>query len=44
VPVEIQSAKGLEKVMLSKQPMTLVSSTLPVIDPRVYYLKKVILE
>jgi hypothetical protein len=35
---------GVKKISLSKTPMKFESTTLPVIDEKVYYLKKVILE
>lgn len=44
VPVEIVTDTGSQKIMLAKKSVDVESKTLPVIDPNVYYLKKVIVE
>jgi aminopeptidase N len=44
IPVEVTTDTGLKKIALSKTPVKFESTTLPVIDEKVYYLKKVILE
>ncbi len=44
LPFEIATSTGVQKMVLGKTPITLVSATQPVVDPNVYYLKKVILE
>ncbi|MGC4100756.1 M1 family metallopeptidase [Ferruginibacter sp.] len=44
LPVDIVTDKGVQKMTLSKKPITITSATLPQVDPDMYYLKKVILE
>ena len=44
LPVEIAYGSATQKVQLSKKPFTIVSESMPVIDPNVYYLKKVVIE
>lgn len=44
LPVMIKTDAGIKRVMLDKKGMTVKSSTTPVIDPDIYYLKRVILE
>lgn len=44
VPIDIQTDKGLERMNLDAKGITVESSTAPVIDPKVFYFKKVILE
>lgn len=44
VPVDIYTSEGLQRVMVNKDKMKMTSTTLPIIDPNVYYLKRVILE
>jgi hypothetical protein len=44
LPFEITTSAGTQKMILGKKPMMITSAVLPVIDPNVYYLKKVILE
>jgi aminopeptidase N len=44
IPSEVVTDKGTQKVTLNKNPITLESTTLPMVDPNVYYLKKVIVE
>jgi aminopeptidase N len=44
VPVEITTDSGTQKFMIGKKAVNVDSKSLPVIDPKVYYLKKVILE
>lgn len=44
IPLEIATNTGKTRIMIGKDPVMITSDTLPVIDPNVYYLKKVILE
>lgn len=44
IPVEVTTDAGVKKIFLSKTPVKFESKMLPVIDEKVYYLKKVILE
>ncbi len=44
LPIEITTSDGKQKILINKKPVSITSSTLPVIDPDVYYLKRVILE
>jgi aminopeptidase N len=44
LPIQIQTSEGLKTMMVGKDKTTLKSTTAPVIDPNVYYLKRVILE
>lgn len=44
LPVEILTDAGNQTITLSKKPQIITSKTMPVIDPDVYYLKKVIAE
>lgn len=44
VPIDIQTDKGITRMQLDTNGITLESSTPPVIDPTVFYFKKVILE
>jgi aminopeptidase N len=44
IPIEVSTDSGLQKMTIGKNHLIFESKTLPVIDPKVYYLKKVILE
>lgn len=44
VPIDIQTDKGIERMTLDAKEVSVESSTPPVIDPKVFYFKKVILE
>lgn len=44
VPIEVQTDSGVQKITLSKEGSTIKSATMPVVDPKVYYLKRVIYE
>lgn len=44
VPIDVRTDAGTRRVTLSAQGMTVTSKTVPVIDPEVYYIKRVILE
>ena len=44
LPVEIVTDKGSQRVMVDKKGVVVNSATLPLVDPRVFYLKKVIYE
>lgn len=43
-PIDIQTDAGTKRVTLSKEGITINSATTPVIDPEVFYLKRVIYE
>ena len=42
IPIDIQTDSGIQRVMVDKKGTTITSKTDIVIDPRVFYLKKVI--
>ena len=44
LPVEVVTSKGLEKVIVGKKPVTVISDILPTVDPDSYYLKKIVIE
>ena len=44
LPVEIVTDKGSQRVMVDKKGVVISSATMPMVDPRVFYLKKVIYE
>jgi hypothetical protein len=43
-PIDIQTDAGTKRITLDKEGTTITSSTTPVIDPEVFYLKRVIYE
>jgi aminopeptidase N len=44
LPIEIQTDSGIQKIILDKKGTKVKSATMPVVDPKVYYLKKVTYE
>ena len=44
LPIDIQTETGLERKMIDQEGIKIISNTVPVADPKVYYLKRVILE
>jgi len=44
LPVDIVTDKGVQRVMLSKKPITIRSAVLPQVDADCYYLKKLVIE
>ncbi len=40
LPLEISTVNGTEKIILGKEKIVINSSTIPEIDPRGWYLKK----
>jgi hypothetical protein len=44
LPIEIVTSSGKQKIKIGKTAVTVTSKTLPIIDPDVFYLKKVIIE
>jgi len=44
LPVEVTTSAGTQRMELGKKPVKITSDTQPVIDEKVYYLKRVILE
>jgi len=44
IPIEAITSAGKQKIVISKTPITITSTSLPILDQDVYYLKKVIVE
>jgi len=44
IPIEVVTSAGKKKITISKTPVTITSTSLPVLDQDVYYLKKIIVE
>lgn len=44
IPMEIQTSEGLKTYSLDDKLLAIKSTTVPVIDPKVFYIKRVILE
>lgn len=44
IPMDVITDAGPQRLIIGKNAVTISSKTMPVIDPRVYYLKKVIIE
>jgi len=44
LPIDIETDSGIKRTSVDDKGITIESSSWPVIDPKVYYLKKVILE
>ena len=44
LPVDISTDKGLERLIVDEKGLVLKSKTLPVVDPKGYYLKKVTID
>jgi aminopeptidase N len=44
LPMDLTTDSGTTRIILSKKPVVVVSKTLPVLDSRVFYLKKVVYE
>jgi hypothetical protein len=44
LPIDVITDKGSQKIMADKKGVVITSATLPMIDPDMYYLKKVIYE
>jgi aminopeptidase N len=44
LPMDIQTDAGIARMNIDKKGITVTSKTQPVVDPKTYYLKKVILE
>lgn len=44
VPIDVQTDSGIQRIMVDKKPVTVSSKSSLVIDPKVFYLKKVIIE
>jgi aminopeptidase N len=44
IPVDIVTNEGTKRLTIGKTPVEFTSTTPPVIDPKVYYLKRVIIE
>ena len=44
IPIEVLTSTGKQKILISKNPITIMSTSLPILDQDVYYLKKIIVE
>jgi len=44
IPIDVVTSTGKQKIVISKTPVTITSTSLPMLDQDVYYLKKVIVE
>jgi aminopeptidase N len=44
IPMEVVTSSGKQKISISKTPVTITSTTFPLLDQDVYYLKKIIVE
>lgn len=44
IPIEVITDAGQQRLIIGKNAVTITSKTMPVIDSRVYYLKKVVIE
>lgn len=44
IPLQITTSSGLETITASEKPVSVNSTTLPVIDPNMYYLTKIVIE
>jgi hypothetical protein len=44
LPMDVETDSGTERIMLNKKGVVLNSTTLPQVDPEMFYLKKVVLE
>jgi aminopeptidase N len=44
VPIDVQTDAGIRRIMVDKKPVTVSGKSPVVIDPKVFYLKKVIME
>jgi hypothetical protein len=42
IPIDVQTDSGIQRVMVDKKETTITSKTEILIDPKVFYLKKVI--
>lgn len=44
IPIDVQTDKGIQRIMVDKKGTTVNSNSYIIIDPKVFYLKKVIME
>ena len=44
IPIDVQTDAGIQRIMTDKKGTTLTSKSPVIIDPQVFYLKKVIIE
>ena len=44
LPLDVTTHSGTKRMNLSKEPLKITSESMPIIDPKVFYLKRVILE
>ena len=44
LPMDVQTDSGTKRMTIGKESVRITSTTIPVIDPKVFYLKRVILE
>jgi aminopeptidase N len=44
IPLDVMTGDGMKRLTVGRTAQEIVSTTLPIVDPKVYYLKKVIIE
>jgi hypothetical protein len=44
MPMDIQSDAGIQRMMIDKKGITVISKTPVIVDPKIFYMKKVITE
>ena len=44
IPIDVQTDAGLQRVMIDKKATTVTSKSYIIIDPKMFYLKKVVME
>lgn len=44
IPLDVQTDSGIQKIMVDKKGIAVISKSQVIIDPKVFYLKKIILE
>jgi hypothetical protein len=44
LPLQLTTSNGTETVTVNQKPISITSKTLPVIDPNMYYLTKIVIE
>jgi hypothetical protein len=44
IPIDIETGSGIQRIMIDKKGTTVTSNSSILVDPKVFYLKKVIME
>ncbi|HEX5153555.1 MAG TPA: M1 family metallopeptidase [Parafilimonas sp.] len=44
IPLQITTDKGTETIMVGKEPISVASTALPVVDPNMYYFERIVIE